>query len=154
MAKLVLALNIQNGAVSQYTDFDFDTAVAAGKQPVCGNNRGLFLLESSQNDEAQINAHFTLPRTDMGSTKEKHARAFIVGGQSSGPLTFSFCADDREFFTKPLRLEHFGLKQGQSKIMGRRDVRGRRWQLRIANTNGHDFSIDAIDGLFIETPSK
>lgn len=145
MSKLVLAMNLKNSAVTQYTGYDLNgCATDHEKQPWGANENGIFKLEEPNHDEAQIDAYFILPTTDLAAPNQKRIRSVLAGGEAENDLLFSMACDGDDYQEFTQTIDKTDLSQAGAKCHGRRDQKGRYWKFKIANQNGADFSVDSI----------
>ena len=144
MAKLVLALNLQNFAATQYAGYAFDSCcVTASKQPLGANANGIFMLEDPDHDEGNIEWFFILPTSDLHEDNQKRIRKVTVGGKAEGDLLFSLAADDNDAHDIEVVMDKTDLSQCSGRGQGRRDKFGRYWSVKVSGTE--DFSLDAIE---------
>jgi hypothetical protein len=145
MAKLVLSLNLQNFAATQYADYAFDSCcVTANKQPLGANADGIFMLEEPDHDEGDIEWFFVLPTSDLFEDNQKRIRKINVGGKlDDDAFTFSLSPDDDEPHDIDVYMDKTDLTQCSGRGAGRRDKFGRYWSVKVSGDQ--DFSLDAID---------
>lgn len=143
MAKLALAMNLLNRAVTQYTNYDYDSCCTGEDQPLGANENGIFRLEEPDTDEV-IDAHFILPTTDLGMQNQKRMRSFLVGGEAEDDLTLTVAPDDDTGQDVTVKMDKSGLSQTGGKGFGYRTQKGRFWSVKVSNQNGSDFSVDSI----------
>jgi len=143
---LVIATNLKNLASTQYTNYNFNSFSEINGVKIGLNETGVFELDKvSDDDGTDIAAFAELARSDWGSPSMKRIRKAYIGYEAEDRLKLTFKADEgREevYYLEPtLSLE----KQGSSVMNGRRTQKGRYWEVKIENTKGCDFSLDAID---------
>lgn len=96
MGKLGLRLNLTNKAPSQYRGYDFDSIAHLGDTAVAISEDGIFeVFKGSADDGEDIGWQFEIPRTDLGSTRNKRLRSMYLGGRFDGPVEI-LAADDEE----------------------------------------------------------
>jgi len=149
MSYLGLKMNMRNGAVSQYSNYDFNSFCDFGDVCLaCGDN-GIYSLNGSDDDGTDIDSKFKTMTMDFGAYNQKRLRSLLLGGEWNGWLKVTIEDDDdnsREYLTPPL--DSGNLQEGNKVAVGR-DGKGRYWSFEIENVDGCDFSIDGIDALAI-----
>jgi len=143
---LTLAVNLKNLALTQYVNYNFNSYSEINGVKIGFNESGVFELDKVGDDDGvDIAAFAELVRSDWGSPSLKRLRKIYVGYEAEGRLKLTFKTDEgREevYNLEPtLSLE----KQGSSSTEGRRSQKGRYWEVKVENTKGCDFSLDAID---------
>ena len=148
--RIGLAINLKGLAASQYSNYDFNSLGVFNGVPLGASEDGVFSLFDSDTDNGtDIDAVIESATTDFGMDNKKKLRRSYVGYEASGNLMLKFKTDDGNY-TSYMLVPVVG---SQTQHMKRQRVsskdRGRYWMVRIENEDGCDFSIDAIDGLFI-----
>jgi len=143
MAKLVLSLNLQNFAATQYAGYDFDSCCVTDKKQILGANpQGIFKLEEPDHDEGDINWFFVLPTSDLHLSNQKRIRRINVGGKAENDLQFSLAADDNDEHNIQVAMDKKNMSQCAGRGTGRRDKFGKYWSVKVSGTK--DFSLDSI----------
>lgn len=127
-------------------------AMLTGK-PVVGTADGIHILDSQTGDDgSEISAWFESAMTDFGTQGLKRMRTVYVRGKVEN-LEIRLKSGGQETLREsgPISGE---LSQDGFYISGERAHAGRYWSVRIANVDGADFSIDAVDAAIIIRPSK
>jgi hypothetical protein len=146
MAKLVLSVNLLNAAVSQYSQYEYESAcTTANKQVLGANENGIFMLEEPEHDEVSIPWHFVLPSADFGLSNQKRLRKVNVGGKAEDDLIFSFSPDGEAEHDVEVVMDKIDLAQSSGRGNGRRDKFGRYWGVKVHSEEHVDFSIDSIE---------
>ncbi len=144
-ASIGIALNLQRSALTQYSQYNFNSLTVLNEQCLGGSDTGLFLLQYGDTDNGDnIDAFFELPTASFGSRAEKRVRMVYVGCRGDGQITCSFQGDETD--------ESFGVitcsqNISSKRVPGNRINRAVYWRFRLNNVNGSDFSIDSIDAL-------
>ena len=125
-------------ATTQYTNFNYNSAVKFGEKFFCASETGLVELV---NDPPEEEVLFELATMDFGIANEKRLRAFYIGYEADGNLTLTVSTDlgDSETYTIPASASG----QHTRKVVISRKVRGRYWTFQIKGKNV-TFSIDDI----------
>lgn len=143
---LTLAVNLKNLAISQYTNYNFNSFAKIGDTAIAFSEDGIFELDNVSNDDSDnIDAFAEFPRSDWGIPNQKRIRGINVGHESSGIVQLTITADEgtsEAYHFEPTLTSN---KQGSSELVGRRKQKGRYWDFKISNTSGCDFSIDTVD---------
>jgi len=145
--RLTINLNLKRNALTQWTNFDFNSMAMFNGVPIAANEDGIFSLFDSDDDNGtNIDAFFELVKTDLGTSETKKIRFYYFTGETSGDLKIKLQVDDGEERTFLVPAKKIGqLQHRLHRVDGRNDLRGVYWRPRIENTKGCDFSVDAID---------
>jgi len=152
MEQLTLAMEMSRLALSQYKNFAFSSITKWGDKYIATASDGIYELEISQTDNgADIDARIDTLVTDFGANNQKRLRRVFVSGEfhdeseeQDKAITLYTKNDGGNERSFPLQIQSKDGKQVNAKADISRDGRGRHWQLRL-ESNGMDFSIDAID---------
>jgi hypothetical protein len=140
-------------AVSQYRNFNFNSMCKFGDTYIGANEFGIFTLdgekdyENHASEEADIEAYFVLPTTDFFIDNNKRFRSVVIGYESSDDLSLLITDDDNHSRTFTLKAVQKNQLQEGNKVAIGRDGQGRYWSMKISNTGGCDFSVDAVSVL-------
>ena len=146
MEYLTLATNLKNLAISQYTNYNFNSFCEINGVPIGLSEDGIYELDNAQDDdETNIDAFVELVRSDWGISNQKRIRKFHLGYESNGTLQFKVKTDEGTAETYSLSPALSASKQGSSEVYGRRGQKGRYWEVEVTNTSGCDFSVDSIN---------
>jgi len=146
MDYLILATNLKNLAITQYTNYNFNSFAKIGDTHVGFSEDGIYELDNASDDDGtDIDAFAELVRSDWGIPNGKRVRKMYVGYEADGKLQFTLTSDEGVVEVYTLQPTITDLKQDGGVINGRRRQRGRYWEEKISNTLGCDFSLDAID---------
>lgn len=148
----VFLINTKNFAISNYTSFPFNAFAKFGDLYLASSANGIFLLEGSKDDTADINAKFATGLLGMGVDKLKHVIDMILGIKSNGKYDLKVTTDDGvessyELVDSNATLHPVRQKFGKGK-------RGKYWKLKIYNKEGSDFEIDSIQSNVNTTSRK
>ena len=142
MQCLTLNTNLENRATTQFKNFSFNSMVNFGTRELGASDAGLFTLGGSDDNGAQIAAHFELLATDFGIPQPKRLRFLYFGFESDGDLEIGVKADLEAERAYNLPANKTG--QQRTRIPVGRDGQGRYWSLIIRNKNGCNFAMDSI----------
>ena len=159
---LVLAMNIKNMAVTQYMDFNFNSFCEMPDGTILGaNDSGIFKMEQCTGVEtaegSYMSSYFKTLQTDLGIPKAKRPRRVTIGGEAGDSLTVSLIDDEGTANAFTVTLESTAQKQTVGTVSTGAVSKGRYWAVKVANTDGCDYSVDSIElimtGLGIKSPS-
>ncbi|MBU2550430.1 MAG: hypothetical protein KKB20_18635 [Proteobacteria bacterium] len=142
--RFCLALTLANRAAAQWTEFNFNSFARVGDQWVGANENGLFVLGGPDDAGEPIAAWFEIFVDFLQTIR---AKRMYFGLESSGALTLILTFDDRTAHARTFTLtpDQPGNRQNGTRIPIDRGDAGRYLRQRIANIEGADFSLDAID---------
>ena len=142
---LCLCIQLNILAVSQYTNYGFDSLCRFNGQYLAAGGDGIFVIDEVDNDKGiDINSIIELVKTDFGISHQKRLRSAYVGYETSGSLKLTLLNDDENERVYTLS-STIGQLQHGGKISINRDGKGRYWTFKIENVEGCDFSLDNIE---------
>lgn len=143
---LTIATNLKNLALTQYTNYNFNSFSEINGVKIGLNETGVFELDKVSNDNGvEIVAFAELVRSDWGSPSLKRIRKIYAGYEAEGGIKLTFKTDEGKDEVYSLKPTLSLGKQGSGVANGRRTQKGRYWEIKIENVKGCDFSLDAID---------
>lgn len=142
--KVSININLANMAVTQYCNYDFNSFCQIGDKCFGASEDGIFELSGNDDADTDIDAFFELPVSDFGISSMKKIRSAYIGGEADGELTLTLKDDEANSRSYPLDLTSGSLQSGAKVAVGR-DGLSRYWQIKISNTNGVYFAVDAIE---------
>jgi len=143
---LSIAMNVNNFAVTQYDNFNFNSFAEYGGKTYAAGTSGIMELDDSQTDNgSSIPAFFEFWIGDSGTLNQKRIRALHFGMESNGDLQLEIVNDDGEVSNFDVSVGLTGNEQHGVRVFTSRNMLGRYWKLKIASDDGKDFSIDRID---------
>ena len=149
--------NLNTEAVSEYTNFGFNSmAVVGGVTFACGRG-GLFTLNGASDNGALINPTMTLGTTDFGvvgereATRKKSVDVIYVSGVSPRPVNVTCATTDGTFnyltSSAPTALSNAVATPGKG-------LRARYWAVSVASTGGAPLEVDAVDLMIVTTKRR
>jgi len=134
-------------AISEYTNYPFNSFCELDGQYLGASEDGLFLLEGADDDGDPIDASVLTMMTDFNSTHMKRVPTAYIGYTSDGTMVLRVRAvsggELREhWFTATQRTANAPREQV---IQLGRGIRSRYWQFELANVDGADFEIDKLE---------
>jgi hypothetical protein len=153
---LTLAINLHTLAVSQYTNFDFNSFVELNGSYYGAKEDGIFKLEEGEFDvdataPEPITAQIKLGPTDLGVLTDKRLRKCIVALEATGPVKLTVQANENENGAIEIN-QISGAPDGREHVIALpfgRDMRGRYFTFIFENLNGSKFSLNNMEA-FIE----
>lgn len=149
MSNLTLAMNLSNSAVSQYTGFDYDSFAVFNDEPIGAGSNGVNRLEQDPHDQAPIDAHFATGLMDFNTARQKRIRSLVLGAESNNDIEITVIPDEKNSKSHTITFEKSNLKLSGVKSYGVRSQVGRYYQLKIANKNGAQFSVEDIEAVLV-----
>lgn len=146
MAKLGLRMNMQNKALTQYMNWEFDSAAMVHGMPIGIGEDGIFQLWTGDSDDGQeIEARMDLPETDLGTSLNKRLRSIFLGCRADGDLRIRIVDDEEAQAVYNLTPFKDGKQHVLKIYAGRKYNKGCYYTFSLENVDGADFSIDFID---------
>jgi len=153
---LTIATNLHTLAVSQYTNFDFNSFVELNGSYYGAGEDGVFKLEEGGFDVAitesePITAQIKLGPTDLGILTDKRLRKCIIALEATGPVKLTVQANENSNGAVEVN-QLSGSPDGRESVIALpfgRDMRGRYFTFIFDNLNGSKFSINNMEA-FIE----
>ena len=149
---LSIAMNLKNQALTQYTNYDFNSIVEHEGKVYGASESGLFTLDDASTDNGTaISAYFEFWIGDAGAINLKRIRALHFGFEANGNMTVEITDDDGTSKTYDITVEKTstvgvaGYTQHGARVFIERTHIGRYWKAKVSNASGSDFSIDRID---------
>lgn len=146
MATLGLCFT-KNVGVVQQSRLSFNSLCRLDDGTVLGvSSSGAFVLDNGHTDAGTaISAFAEFAMTDLGVPKQKSLRKAVVGLEASGNMKISVKSDEGSFVERDLDCD-IDSSRGEGIVapLGRA-IRGRYFTVKIANTLGCDFALNAID---------
>jgi hypothetical protein len=136
----VVAVNVQNGAVTEYSNFEFNSLTRFNGKTLAAGDNGIFSLEGETDDGADIDAAVTFPLGDAGSLNQKRPADAYGHYVSPKNMLLSVAAKGESF--------DYDLPQNDSDDVGEVEVhkaplgkgfKSARHQFGVRNVEGADF---------------
>lgn len=149
---LSIVMNLKNQALTQYSNYDFNSIVEFEGKVYGASESGLFTLEDASTDNGTvIAAYFEFWIGDASAINMKRIRALHFGFEANGNMTVEITDDDGTSKTYGITVEKTdtvgvaGYTQHGARVFIERTHIGRYWKAKVSNTSGSDFSIDRVD---------
>lgn len=135
-------------ATTQFTNFPFNSMCNFNGKQLGAGPAGLCEMGGGTDAGVAISAYFEPVRSDWGMTNPKRVRFMYFGYECDGALTVTITGEDGKNSVATIPCKSAGAQQ-HCRVTVSRQVHGRYLAFKIGNTNGADFSIDAVDAMFI-----
>ncbi len=148
-----ISVALKSQAATQYLGIAAQGAAMLAGKPVIALADGIHFLDNAATDEGvQIESWVKTVKTDFGDHARKRMRALYFRGKAK-KLGITLSTEDTN-----LELEYVSsdgtLKQEEGYVQGQRSQLGAYWQIKVANEDGEDFSIDSLDALIVVRPMR
>lgn len=142
--KLTIAMNDETFAVTQYSNYPFNS-IAYGENGIFGSSEdGIFKLEEGKLDNGEeIESFFEFWIGDLGVINVKRIRAIHFGGQFGGDVVATLTDDDGVSESFNVTIEKISGQRAGARVFIPRTQIGRYWKLKVASDS--DFAVDRID---------
>lgn len=153
-----IRLNLRNNAITQYSGWDFNSFCMFQGKPLASGPDGIFQLETGNVDaylttidEREVSAWFELPVSNLGFTETKRGRRLLITGEMDGEMQVTATTFSREEASEIYSIvpRNCDLVQHTLQVMLSHKQQAEHWAFVFGNVEGSDFSIDAVDGIFI-----
>ena len=144
MSQKTIVMNTRNRAVTEYSNYAFNTFCCFNGIYLGASKDGVFELAGDDDNGVDIDAHIKTATADVGKDQPKKLRdAWILARK--GLMTFKVIADENNEFTYNADVENSNIHEERVKIG--RGIKGRGFSFILANVAGSDFDIDSISVL-------
>lgn len=160
MPRITLCLNTHSFAASQFFNHAANSAVVFDGKLLFATSDGLF-ESAGDNDGYEtveevevpipIDAHIVMPTSNFGYLGQKSPRSMLLGGKFDGQMQVSITDEQgaKQDYLTPVLDGDDGVK-----VALRTDQRSRYHEVKIANVDGADFSLESADLVFIPGPER
>lgn len=139
-----IVMHSETGALTQYTNFPFNSFAAFNGMYLAASAEGLFMLGGATDNGAIINAAARVGMTDFGTSFLKRVDRSYVGYRTDGNLVIRVYTDEvdsRDYLLQAtgrlgMHGNHFRIGKG---------LRARYWQFEVQNQNGANFVLNSIE---------
>ena len=141
MSQKTIVMNVKNRAITEYTNYAFNSFCCFNGKYLGASKNGIFELSGDDDNGTDIDANIKTATADVGKGQPKKLRdAWLVARK--GLMTFTVIADEDEEFTYNADVENSKIHEERVKIG--RGIKGRGFSFILANVDGSDFDIDSI----------
>ena len=147
---LMISMNRKSLAPTQFQGLAFNSMVMFNGRALAASAEGVHAMGECDVDldedgvvDVEVDAFIETPLSDWGATNQKRIRRVYISGEfASSPMIVK--TKNKEGNERSYTTTTPGADEDSVYANIGRDGKGRHWSLRIENTNGADFSIDAI----------
>jgi hypothetical protein len=145
---LTLALRLENFAASQYVGYPFNSVVEFNGKAVFFGDDGIFEEGGGTLDGTDIASWVDFPLHDFGKREQKSIEALDLGFEAAADLIVTLTPDEKTDYARVVPMSPVksgsGQQDGMQTLRKVANGKARYWGVRIANTEGSDFSIDYL----------
>lgn len=136
-------LNTESFAVSEYSNYPFNSFAQIAGKYYGANSNGLYLLEGDTDAGDAIEAYASLGLTNFGEPRTKRMRAAHIGIRSDGKTLLRVKTDSND--TKYYEIEESKNGLSSKKVPMQRNLLSTYWHFTLENVNGSDFELDSFE---------
>jgi hypothetical protein len=148
----VMAMNLKTGAISEYQGYQFNSMVEFNGRMIGASASGLFFLDGSSDNGAEIHSSITTGKSDFGAKSMKRLTDAYLSCQSTEPVTLTVEMDEHEAYDYDIHPEDSTTMRQHKADLGR-GMKSRYYQFIISNTVGSDMELDSLE-VVAETYSR
>jgi hypothetical protein len=134
------AVNTRTGAVTEYTNYAFNSFASIGHRYYGASDDGLFVLDGDDDDGDSIIAHLKSGLMQLGGSRYSSFKAAYLGIRGSGQVYLKLEAGTGETYTYQVVLQD----QQTTKIRIGKGLRARFFAYELI-TSGQDFDLSDIE---------
>lgn len=139
-----LALNTRTLGLTRYESFALNSFAVVGSRVLAAGVDGIYEITGDADGSSSIEARFTTGHMDFGAKSAMKLVGMFVSYRSGGELEVTLRVDDaHEYVYRLPETRASGVYRNRVKFG--RGARGRYFQVSVANADGADFSIDAVE---------
>lgn len=136
-------MNTESFAVSEYSNYPFNSFAQIAGKYYGANSNGLYLLEGDTDAGDAIEAYVSLGLTNFGEPRTKRMRAAHIGIRSDGKTLLRVKTDSND--TKYYEIEESKNGLSSKKVPMQRNLLSTYWHFTLENVNGSDFELDSFE---------
>lgn len=151
-------VNLRTNDITQYGAYPFISFCKFNDHPIGAGPDGIFTLDGNGDDiytevtdERDINAWFELPNSQLGLENLKQGRRLYIGGEFNGSMSVKVEATGGTIASNTYDITPRNINNLQHTVQIPLNSRqkGEYWGFTFSNVLGADFSLDFIDGVFV-----
>lgn len=145
---LAWVMNTETAALSQYTNFAFNSLAHANGKVYAACIDGIYVLEGPDDEGTDIVAEAVSGFTDLDEQHTKHAGSVYFGYTSDGPVVIDVDTYGSGHATQTYELEDRpALSPRNNRVKLGKGLSSRHWRIAIRNKDGSQFELNdaAID---------
>lgn len=131
-----IVMNTLTGAVSEYSNFDFQSITPTHG----GSATGLFLLGGELDIDAPVMARIQTGKVQWGSSLKKFIKKMFFGLKGEGTFTAHVSGENDDY-----EYEFPAIQTGESRAQPGRGIRETYLSFGFSNTDGQEFQLDNIE---------
>jgi hypothetical protein len=136
------ALNTETGALSQYTNFSFNSFCEFNGHNLAASPSGIYLVEGEDDDGTDIDASFSPGINDFENAQLKRMGPVYLSFKGDGQCYLKITSDDGVQYE--YLVESVGERTRTVKVKPGKGLKGRFFEIEIANIGGTDFEIQEM----------
>ena len=139
------SFNYETGAPSRYTNLPATSICVFNGIAYITTAAGVYSLDSDKDAGRNIDAYVMLPKTDYGSSHNKHIEPVYIGFKGEGKLKLTAYVNKKNpfYYEVSNSTASTGAKGALTNIG--KGLEGRFWSFKIENQSGADFEIEAVE---------
>jgi hypothetical protein len=140
---LVLILNTENNALSEYDNFEFNSLTEFNGKFIGCKSDGIYSLEGNDDEGVDIEAEIAWPIYDFAEDIPKLPREAWIMGRKEGTLVLTVTSDEGdESYPYPTAMQDSLISE--ERVEFGRGLRGRFFDFKLTNENGAFFDFNNI----------
>jgi len=151
-----IAMNLVNWAVSEYTDYPFNSLVVFNGKQLGGKEDGIYDLDNGDDDDGfPINAYIETGTEDLFKKFMARLREIWIESRQDGQLKLVIIGGEKE--TSPvaeLPIVSYDQNMHEERVKGPRALKERYVAFRLENVNGSDVDIKKITAFKEPVPRR
>lgn len=136
-------MNPENYALSNYTNFQFNSVTNFAYETLLANSSGLYAMDSSTDAGSYINAKMKTAAMNFGTTSLKQVPDILLGVNNTGKVILVVTVDGQVSTTYQLDVPSAYLDTQRIKIG--KGVHGRYWQFELHTLENSEFDLDTFE---------
>jgi hypothetical protein len=140
-----IVMNTQTGALSEFTNYHFNSMAKFNGVYLGASDQGLFLLQGENDNGAIIQAAARLGISDFGTSFRKRIERCYVGYRTNGSMVLRIQTDEKQQRDYMMERSEGGFSLHGNHVKIGRGVEARYWQFEIRNVQGSDFELNIME---------
>lgn len=136
-------LNPENFAVSNYTNYNFNSMCNFNGMVLMANTNGLYQMEGNMDEASYITARVQTPAMQLGTSNKKQVPEIYLGVSNSKKVVLRVSVDGRSTVDYILNKSSTNL-QTQTMSIGKGLI-GRYWQFELITKDNTEFDLESIE---------
>lgn len=136
------AINLSNGAVTEYTNFDFNSFATMGRKYLAASEEGLFELDGADDAGTDIIARMKSGIMQVGQGRLSSIKGIYLGLRGEGDWLLKVVADDDKTYIYSVSAK----SMKTTKVEVGKGLRARYFSYELVST-GQEFDMDSIEFL-------